>query len=528
MAKKILNGEEARKALSVGVDKLADVVKITLGPKGRNVVLEKKYSVPLITNDGVTIAKEIELENPFENLGADLIKEASIKTNDVAGDGTTTATVLTQAIVKEGIKNFVAGANPIVLRSGINRCVKEIEKILEKNSKKIESFKEIEQIATISAADEEVGKLISTAMEKVGKDGVITIDESKTLKTTLNIVEGLQFDRGYLSPYMSTDMEKMICELDEPYILLTDNKISSVGDILPILEKVASTSSKLLIIADDVDGDALALLIVNKLRGNFNCVAVRAPSFGDNRAEIMQDIAVLTGAKMISNNVGLQLKNAALEDLGRARHIKVDKDSTTIVEGLGNEEEIAKRKAQIKSALKEASTEFDTRNLEERLAKLSGGVAVINVGAGSEVELKEKKLRIEDALASTKAASKSGIVAGGGVALLRASEELESFIKTLSGEEKIGAEIVKKSLSAPIKQILLNAGIDGAVIINEILKNKNINFGFDAYSEKFVDMLDAGIIDPMKVTLSALQSACSVAGTLLTTESLVVENEVKN
>ena len=527
MAKEILHGEEARRALEIGVNKLADTVKITLGPKGRNVVLERKFATPLITNDGVTIAKEIELEDPFENLGAQLIKEVSVQTNDVAGDGTTTASVLAQAIIKEGIKNFVAGANPIVLRSGIFKCASEVAKILELSSKRIETEKEIEQIAAISAGDKEIGALISKAMQKVGNDGVITIEEGKSLQTELNVVEGMQFERGYLSAYMCTDMEKLTAELDNPYILITDKKISNIQEILPIMEKIVGVSGKLLLIADDVDGDALAMIVVNKLRGAFNCVAVKAPSFGEQRKNILEDIAVLTGGKVISSEFGDDLKQVELQDLGRAKIVKVDKESTTIVEGFGNASDLEKRKNQIKTSIKNSTTEFDTNNFKERLAKLSGGVAVIQVGAATEVELKEKKLRIEDALAATKAGALGGIVAGGGVALLKASEKLAPFVNSLSGDEKIGAEIVMKSLKAPIMQICANAGIDGGVVINEILKSPNINFGYDALSGVYVDMLKAGIIDPKKVTLSALQNAVSVAGTLLTTESLIVEKVSK-
>ena len=523
MSKLILSGEEARKALEVGVNKLADTVKITLGPKGRNVVLERKFSTPLITNDGVTIAKEIELDDPFENLGANLIKEVSIQTNDVAGDGTTTASVLAQAIIKEGLKNFVAGANPIILRNGINKCALKIKEILESHSKKVETFKEIEQIATISAGDCEIGKLIAEAMQKVGKDGVVTIEESKNLKTTLSFVEGLSFDKGYLSPYMSTDMEKMISELDNSYILITNKKISNIQEILPILEQIVKENAKLLIICDDIDSDVLAMLVVNKLRGTFGCVAVKAPSFGEQRSEILEDIAILTGGKVISEELNMSLKEVSLSDLGKAKCIKVDKENTTIIEGFGSVEKIELRKKQIKNALEVCDNDYDTNNLKERLAKLSGGVAIINVGAPTEVELKEKKLRIEDALSATKAASLCGIVAGGGVALLRASLELNDFVNSLSGDEKIGALIVQKALCAPIKQIAINAGLESEVIINEIIKNKNRNFGYDALNNVYVDMLEAGIIDPMKVTESALFSAVSVAGTLLTTESLIVE-----
>ena len=526
MSKIIKSGEEARKALENGVNILADTVKITLGPKGRNVVLERKMGTPLITNDGVTIAKEIELADPFENLGAQLIKEVSVQTNEVAGDGTTTASVLAQAIVKEGLKNFAAGANPIILRSGIFKCVEQIKKELEKCSKKVETSTEIEQVASISAGDKSIGKLISMAMEKVGSDGVITIEESKTMETNLSVVEGMQFERGYLSPYMSTDMEKMVAELDNPLILITDKKISNIQEILPLLEKIVGANQKLLIISDEVESEALAMLVLNKLRGTFTCVAVKAPSFGDNRKEMLEDIAVLTGGTFVCEEMGQDLKQVSLEMLGRAKSVRVDKDNTTIVEGMGDKSQLKKRIQLIKTQIENTKSDYEKENLKERLAKLSGGVAVINVGAATEVEMKEKKLRIEDALSATKAATIGGIVTGGGTALLKIAHKLQNFIDSLSGEEKTGAEIVRTALQAPIKQICLNSGVDGGVVINEILKNDDPDFGYDALKDEFVNMFDAGIIDPAKVTLSALQNAASVAGTLLTTESFFVDKEL--
>lgn len=528
MSKKILNGDEARRALEKGVNTLADAVKITLGPKGRNVVLEKKLSTPLITNDGVTIAKEIELEDPFENLGANLIKEVSIKTNDIAGDGTTTAAVLAQAIVKEGLKNFAAGANPIILRNGILKCVEKIKELLLLESKKVETSKEIEQIASISAADENVGKLICEAFEKVGKDGVITLDESKTMKTELSVVEGMQFGRGYLSPYMSTDMEKMVAELDNAYILITDKKISSMQEIIPILEKIVSAGAKLLIISDEIESETLAMIVLNKLRGTFCCVAVKAPSFGDNRKDILQDIATLTGGKFIAEDLGLDLKQVELTDLGRTKLVKVDKETTTIVEGFGEKQNIEKRKQQIKNQLEVETSDYEKDNLKDRLARLAGGVGVIKVGAPTEVEMQEKKLRIEDALSATRAAMVGGIVPGGGVALLKVATEIEKYIKTLSGEEQTGAKIVETALFAPIKQICQNAGISGDVVIDEIVKNKDKDFGYDALNERFGNMFEMGIIDPTKVTISALENAASVAATLLTTETLIVEDNKLN
>ena len=523
MAKQIKYGAEARKALETGVNTLADTVKITLGPKGRNVVLGRKFGTPLITNDGVTIAKEIELPDACENLGAQIIREVSTKTNDVAGDGTTTAAVLAQAIINEGSKNVAAGANPIILKKGIAKAVDVCVDELKKISKPITDKHSIAQVASISAGDESVGALISQAMEKVGNDGVITIEESKTMKTELKVVEGMQFDRGYASAYMATDLDKMVAELDNPYILITDKKISSIQEILPVLEQIVKTGRKLLIIAEDVEGEALATLVLNKLRGAFTCVAVKAPGFGDRRKAMLEDIAVLTGGTVISQELGYELKDATLDMLGSAKQVKVDKDNTTIVEGAGDSAAIAQRVNQIKNQLAETTSEYDKEKLQERLAKLAGGVAVIEVGAATEVEMKERKLRIEDALNATRAAVEEGIVPGGGVALLATYGAVEKFVKTLDGDEKTGAKIVLAALQAPIKQIALNAGVDGSIIIHELLKNKNPNRGYDALNNKFVDMIDAGIIDPTKVTRSALQNAASVASTMLTTESLVVD-----
>lgn len=528
MSKAILEGDKARKALERGVDVLANTVKITLGPKGRNVVLGKKFATPLITNDGVTIAKEIELNDPFENMGAELIKQVSVKTNDVAGDGTTTACVLAQAIIKEGMKNFTAGANPIILKKGIFKAVEVVVDELKKLSKPIENSKAITQVASISAGDEVVGELIAKAMEKVGSDGVITVEESQTMQTELDIVEGMQFDRGYLSPYMCTNAEKMIAELDDPYILITDKKISNIQEILPVLEQVAKSSGKLLIIADEVEGEALTTIILNKLRGTFVCVAVKAPSFGDKRKAMLEDIAILTGGSVVCDELGQDMKNISIEDLGRAKSIKIDKDSTTIVEGAGDSQRIAERILSLKSQLKATTGEYEREKLSDRLAKLSGGVAVIRVGAPTEVEMKEKKLRIEDALSATKAASEEGIVPGGGVALLKTSEKVKQLIESLEGDEKTGAIIILKSLEAPVRQIAKNAGIDGGVVVNKIYENISQKaFGFDAYSNEYCDMIEKGIIDPTKVTRSALQNAASVAGTLLTTEALVAEIEDK-
>lgn len=526
MAKKIIYGEKARKALETGVNILADTVKVTLGPKGRNVVLEKKYSTPLIINDGVTIAKEIELKDAFENMGAQLIKEVSVKTNDVAGDGTTTAAVLAQAIIREGNKNFVAGANPIILRKGIQKAVATCVKELRNISKPVETQKEIAQIASISAGDDEIGNLIAEAIKKVGTDGVITVEESKSMKTELNVVEGMQFDRGYLSAYMCTNTDKMIAEFENPYILITDKKISSITEILPILEQIVKTGEKLVIIADDVEGEALATLILNKLRGTFHCVAVKAPSFGDNRKNLMEDIAILTGGKVISEELGLELKNTNLSELGRAKLVKVDKDNTTIINGEENSKAVKERVSQIKNQLKEEASDYEKEKLEERIAKLSGGVAVISVGSATEVEMKEKKLRIEDALSATKAAAAEGIIPGGGVALLKTTDKLKELIKDLDGDEKTGAKIVLRAVEEPMRQIVTNAGVDAGVVLNNIYANKDkSNYGFDALNMKYVDMLESGIIDPTKVTISALENASSVASTLLTTECLVAEAE---
>ena len=527
MAKKIIFGEEARRKLQAGVDAVANTVKITLGPKGRNVVLDRKFDVPLITNDGVTIAKDIELDDPFENMGANLLKQVSIKTNDVAGDGTTTSAVLAQAIIHEGMKNFAAGANPIMLKKGISKACEVVVEELKNQSVAVDGKDDIKQVASISAGDEEIGKLIADAFEKVGKDGVITVEEGKTLETTLKLSAGMQFDRGYLSPYMSTNMEKMEAELNDCYILITDKKISNVQEILPLLEQVVKQSLKLLIIADDIEGEALTTLIVNKLRGTFNCVAVKAPSYGDKRKEILEDIAILTGATVISEEKGLSLSEANLDALGRAKTVKVTKESTTIVDGYGTKEKLEERKQIIKAQIENTTSTFDKEKLLERLAKLSGGVAVISVGSATEVELKEKKLRIEDALSATKAASSEGIVAGGGVALLQTKPALEKHIAKLSGDEKTGAEIVLKSLEAPIRQIAENSGADAGVIIYNILNKNEKNFGYDALNEKYVDMFKCGIVDPTKVTRSAIQNAASVAGTLLTTESLIAEIKEK-
>ncbi len=528
MAKKILEGAQARKSLERGVDKLANIVKITLGPKGRNVVLGKKYGSPLITNDGVTIAKEIMLDDPFENMGAELIKEVSIKTNDVAGDGTTTACVLAQAIIHEGMKNFAAGANPIILKKGIFKaCDKAVEKLKE-ISKPVENSTAIRQVASISAGDEQIGKLIADAMEKVGSDGVITVEESQTMKTELSVVEGMQFDRGYLSAYMCTNTEKMLCELDNAYILITDRKISNIQELLPLLEQIVKQGAKLLIIADDVEGEALTTLVLNKLRGTFTSVAVKAPSFGDKRKAMLEDIAIITGGTVISSELGYDFSNLSLDMLGKAKMVRVDKDSTTIVEGNGDSEKIKARVAQIKAQIKEQTSEYELEKLNERLAKLAGGVAVIKVGAATEVEMKEKKLRIEDALAATKAATEEGIVPGGGVALLKTANAIKEVIESLHGDEKTGASIVLRAIEEPIRQIAVNAGIDGGVVVNNIMQNINKKaYGFDALNGQYVDMLESGIVDPTKVTRSALQNACSVSATMLTTEALVAEIEDK-
>lgn len=523
MAKQIKYGDEARKLLENGVNQLADTVKITLGPKGRNVILEKKYGTPLVINDGVTIAKEIELKDPFENMGAQIIKEASTKTNDVVGDGTTTAAVLAQAIIREGNKNVAAGANPIILRKGIDKAVEVCVNKLKAISTPVEGKQSIAQVASISAADEAIGKLISDAMEKVGNDGVITVEESKTMRTELNIVEGMQFDRGYCSPYMATDLDKMVADLDNPYILITDKKISSVQDLLPLLEQVVKMGAKLLIIAEDVEGEALTTLILNKLRGSFICVAVKAPGFGDRRKAMLEDIAILTGGTVITDDLGLDLKSATIDMLGRAKQVKVDKENTIIVEGAGSSEQIAQRVSQIRNQMADCTSDYDREKYQERLAKLAGGVAQINVGAATEVEMKERKLRIEDALNATRAAVEEGIVAGGGVALLSAITDVEKLVKTLSGDEKTGAEIVRKALEAPIRQIAENAGVNGGVIVAQVLASKKTNYGYDALTGTYGDMIAKGILDPTKVTRSALQNAASVAGTLLTTESIVCD-----
>ncbi len=523
MAKQIKYGIEARKALENGVNILADTVKITLGPKGRNVVLSRKFGSPLITNDGVTIAKEIELEDACENLGAQIVREVSTKTNDVAGDGTTTAAVLAQAIINEGSKNVAAGANPVILKKGIAKAVEVCVDELKKISKPITDKHSIAQVASISAGDESIGELISLAMEKVGNDGVITIEESKTMKTELKVVEGMQFDRGFASPYMATDLDKMVAELDNPFILITDKKIAHIQEILPVLEQVVKTGRKLLIISDDIEGEALATLVLNKLRGAFTCVAVKAPGFGDRRKAMLEDIAILTGGVVVSEELGYELKETTLDMLGSARQIRIDKDNTVIVEGAGSSEVIAQRVKQIKNLLVESTSEYDKEKLQERLAKLAGGVAVIEVGAATEVEMKERKLRIEDALNATRAAVEEGIVPGGGVALLSTYNAVEAYVNSLEGDEKTGAKIVLTALQAPIKQIATNAGVDGSIVIHELLKNESPTYGYDALNNQFVDMIEAGILDPTKVTRSALQNAASVAATMLTTESVVVD-----
>ncbi len=523
MAKNIIYGEEARKSLQTGIDKLADTVKITLGPKGRNVVLDKKFGAPLITNDGVTIAKEIELEDAFENMGAQLVKEVATKTNDAAGDGTTTATLLAQALIREGMKNIAAGANPMIVKKGISKAVGVAVDAVIANSKAVDGTEDIERVATVSSADENVGKLIAEAMEKVTSDGVITIEESKTAETYSEVVEGMQFDRGYVTPYMVTDTDKMEAVLDDAYILITDKKISSIQEILPLLEQIVQAGKKLLIIAEDVEGEALSTIIVNKLRGTFTCVAVKAPGFGDRRKEMLQDIAILTGGQVISEEIGLELKDAQINQLGRAGKVVVQKENTIIVNGAGNGDEIKARVAQIKTQIENTTSDFDREKLQERLAKLSGGVAVIKVGAATEIEMKEKKLRIEDALAATKAAVEEGIVAGGGTALINAMPAVEKLVATLSGDEKTGAQIVLKSLEEPVRQIATNAGLEGSVIIDKIRRSRKVGYGFDAYNETYTDMIPAGIVDPTKVTRSALQNAASVASMVLTTESLVAD-----
>ncbi len=523
MAKIICYGEEARKALEKGVNQLADTVKITMGPKGRNVVLEKKFGAPLITNDGVTIAKEIELEDPFENMGAQLVKEVSTKTNDVAGDGTTTATLLAQAIVREGLKNLAAGANPMVMKKGIAKATATAIEAVKANSQKVNGSADIARVGAVSSGDEGIGQLIAEAMEKVGHDGVITIEESKTAETYSEVVEGMQFDRGYITPYMVTDTEKMEANLDDALILITDKKISNIQELLPLLEQVVKTGKKLLIIAEDVEGDALSTLIVNRLRGTLNVVCVKAPGFGDRRKEMLQDIAILTGGTVISADVGLDLKEAQLDMLGQARQINVTKENTTIVNGAGDSEAIKARVAQIKSQIETTTSDYDREKLMERLAKLAGGVAVIKVGAATEVEMKEKKLRIEDALNATRAAVEEGIVAGGGTAYLNAIPAVEKLYAETEGDEKTGVQIIARALTAPMKQIAANAGIDGSVVLEKIRESGKVGYGFDAYNEVYCDMIPAGIVDPTKVTRSALENAASIASTLLTTESLVAD-----
>lgn len=523
MAKDIKYGEEARKSLQSGIDKLADTVKITLGPKGRNVVLDKKFGAPLITNDGVTIAKEIELEDAYENMGAQMLKEVATKTNDAAGDGTTTATLLAQAMIREGMKNIAAGANPMIVKKGMAKAVETAVGTVISNSKKIEGSDDIARVATVSSADENVGKLIADAMEKVTADGVITIEESKTAETYSEVVEGMQFDRGYISPYMVTDTEKMEAVYDDPYILITDKKIASIQEILPLLEQLVQSGKKLVIIAEDIEGEALTTLILNNLRGTFKCAAVKAPGFGDRRKEMLQDIAILTGGQVISEELGLELKDTAIEQLGRARQVVINKENTIIVDGSGNSDDIKNRTAQIKAQIETTTSDFDKEKLQERLAKLSGGVAVIKVGAATEIEMKEKKLRIEDALAATKAAVEEGIVAGGGTALINAIPAVEELIPSLEGDEKTGAQIILRALEEPVRQIALNAGLEGSVIIDTIKRSGKTGYGFDAYNETYVDMIPAGIVDPTKVTRSALQNAASVAAMVLTTESLVAD-----
>ena len=522
MAKEIKYGAEARAALESGVDQLANTVRVTIGPKGRNVVLDKSYGAPLITNDGVTIAKEIELKDPFENMGAQLVKEVATKTNDVAGDGTTTATVLAQAMIKEGMKNLAAGANPIVLRKGMKKATDKAVEALVSMSEKVNSKDQIAKVASISAGNEEVGEMVADAMEKVSNDGVITIEESKTMQTELDLVEGMQFDRGYISAYMATDMDKMEAVLDDPYILITDKKISNIQEILPILEQIVQSGSKLLIIAEDVEGEALTTLILNKLRGTFNVVAVKAPGYGDRRKEMLQDIAILTGGQVISEEVGLELKDTTMEQLGHAKSVKVQKENTVIVDGEGSKADIDARVAQIRTQIEETTSEFDKEKLQERLAKLAGGVAVIRVGAATETEMKEAKLRMEDALNATRAAVEEGIISGGGSAYIHASKEVAKLADTLEGDEKTGANVILKALEAPLFYIAANAGLEGSVIINKVREEK-VGMGFDAYKEEYVDMVKSGILDPVKVTRSALQNACSVASTLLTTESVVAD-----
>lgn len=523
MAKNVVFGEEARKSLQAGVDKLANAVKVTLGPKGRNVVLDKKYGSPLITNDGVTIAKEIELEDPFENMGAQLVKEVSVKTNDAAGDGTTTATVLAQALIAEGMKNVAAGANPMVVKKGIKAATDAAIAAVIKNSKKVSGTDEIARVATVSSGDEVIGKLIAEAMEKVSADGVITVEESKTAETYSEVVEGMQFDRGYITPYMVTDSDKMEAVIDDALILITDKKISNIQEILPLLEQIVQSGKKLVIIAEDIEGEALSTLIVNKLRGTFTCVAVKAPGFGDRRKEMLRDIAILTGGEVISEELGLELKDTTIEQLGKARQVKVTKENTIIVDGAGDKNAIKDRVGQIKNQIASTTSDFDREKLQERLAKLSGGVAVVKVGAATEIEMKDKKLRVEDALSATKAAVEEGIVAGGGVALLNTIPVVSELADKAQGDEKTGVNIVIKALEAPIRQIAFNAGIEGSVIIDKIVNSGKVNYGFDAYTETYTDMIEAGIVDPTKVTRSALENAASVASMVLTTESLVAD-----
>ena len=522
MAKEIKYGVEARKALEAGVNQLADTVRVTLGPKGRNVVLDKSFGAPLITNDGVTIAKDIELEDAFENMGAQIVKEVATKTNDVAGDGTTTATVLAQAMINAGMKNLAAGANPIILRKGMKKATNAAVEAIEKMSEQVGGKEQIAKVASISAADEEVGQLVADAMEKVSQDGVITIEESKTMKTELDLVEGMQFDRGYISAYMATDMEKMVAELDDPYILITDKKIANIQEILPLLEQIVQSGSKLLIIAEDIEGEALTTLIVNKLRGTFSVVGVKAPGYGDRRKAMLEDIAILTGGTVVSEEVGIELKDATMDMLGRAKSVKVEKENTVIVDGAGDKAAIKARVGQIKSQIEETTSDFDREKLQERLAKLSGGIAVIRVGAATETEMKEAKLRLEDALAATRAAVEEGIIAGGGSAYIHAAKAVKEMAKELSGDEKTGAEIVLKALEAPLYHIAANAGLEGSVIINKVAESE-VGMGFDALTETYVNMVESGIIDPAKVTRSALQNATSVASTLLTTESVVAD-----
>ena len=525
MAKDILFGVEARNALQNGVDKLANTVKVTLGPKGRNVVLDKKFGAPLITNDGVTIAKEIELDNPFENMGAQLLKEVATKTNDVAGDGTTTATLLAQALVREGMKNVAAGANPMVLRRGIAKAVEVAVKSIVTNSQKVNGSSDIARVAAISANDDSIGDLIAEAMDKVSKDGVITVEESKTAETLCEVVEGMQFDRGYISHYMVTDTEKMEAVVDDPLILITDKKITNIQEVLPLLEQIVQMGKKLIIIAEDIEGEALATLIVNRLRGTFTCIGIKAPGFGDRRKEMLRDIAILTGGQVVTEELGLELKDTTIDMLGKARQVKAGKENTIIVDGAGNAEEIKDRVNQIKSQIEATTSDFDREKLQERLAKLSGGVAVIKAGAATEIEMKEKKLRIEDALSATRAAVEEGIVAGGGVALINAVNAVSALLDTVSGDEKTGINIVLRALEEPLRQIAANAGLEGSVIVDKIMAADKVNYGFDAYKEEYTDMIKAGIVDPTKVTRSALENAASVAAMVLTTESLVADKK---